>query len=782
MARSPRRWLGCCLAATAVAAPAPTASAVGLPPLHDDRTRMVDPAGRPVLLKGCNLGNTLVLESWMFGDTLVLHGRPFKDQATLYRTLRQRFGDDRFEHLVDVYRTGYVTARDFDLIKSFGFNVVRLPFDYRLLQRDEAPFGLKPDAFKYPDHVVGLAARAGVYVILDLHGTPGGQSGQDHTGEAGQNHLWGSAVNRGRTVDLWRELAGHYKGNPTVAAYDLINEPYGDGHTDERPELATLMPDIYRAVRSTGDRHVVFFPGALDGGTDFYGDLRSEGLTGVGLTEHDYTGLFGSPATLENQAVTLNGLLPAKAAAVAKLGVPYLVGEFNVVQRSEWPERVMRAYEDRFAAYGWSSAMWSYKLLKRGGGAEAASWYMVTNAGPLPPVDAATASYADLEAFVARMATMPLAVNEPLRHMLTTPTPPPLYLAEVPRPVTAVPATASSDPPGYASANVGPARAGHTAAGPDGRVTVYAAGADVHGTADDVRFVSRVAGADPVDERATILSLPPTDRYSKAGVMVRWGAGPGAAMVMVNAFPDGTLAVMARPTPGGGTTETKVAAGVAWPVELRLRVDHGKAAGGYRLAGGDWQPIATAACPTAGDRRVGLAVTSHADGYAVVTAALGGPAADAALAAAPDAGTALPLVNPTFSSDARGWDRWGRGLSPTDGGLAFAPTADGGSTGLWQDLPVEPGRRYTLSVDAGGPALPGGTLDLRLESVTAGGELTLNSRTWDLATLPAGRLARVACTAQTDRLRAMVVLSTRPGTTGRLVLRSASVVMDPSRP
>ena len=784
MARSPqwRRWV---LGALTAAVAGPAVRAADLPMLHNDGRRMVDPAGRPVLLHGCNLGNTLMLESWMFGGTLVLDGTPFKDGATLYRALRQRFGEDRFARLIDAYRSSYITARDFEQIKSFGFNVVRLPFDYRLLQSDQAPYGLKPDAFHDLDRIVKLAADAGVYVILDLHGTPGGQSGQDHTGEAGQNHLWGNPTNRQRTADLWRDLAQHYKDNPAVAAYDLINEPYGDYKTDLRPELATLMPALYQAVRSTGDQHVVFFPGALNGGTDFYGDPKAHGMTGVGLTEHYYPGLFGSPTTLEFQAATLNGQLPAKAASLAKLDVPYFVGEFNVVEKAEYPERLVRAYEDKFAEYGWLSTIWSYKLLKRAGGAEAASWYMVTNAEPLPQVDAATASYDELMAFATGLATMPLAANEPLRQMLTVATPPPLYLAAARPAVTAVPTTPSVSPAGYTSADLGTvARPGHTATAADGHhVSVYSNGADVHGPADSVRFVSRPATG-TIDERVTVLSLPPVDQYSKAGVMARWGDGPSAAMAMVNAFPDGTLAVIARPTDGAETTETKISAGVSWPIELQLIVDHGTATGRYRTAAGDWQTVGTTPCPTTNDCRVGLAATSHADSYVVVAAAVGSTAADAALGSAkPPAvadGPALPVVNPTLSDDAKGWSRWGDGFAAADGALTFHPPAAGGSAGLWQDVPVEPGRRYTLAVDAAGGLSAGSTLELRLESVTGpaaadggGREFTLNSRTWDAATLPPGGRLRVAGTAQTDRLRVLVVVGHPAAATGDLRLRSA---------
>ena len=74
--------------------------------------------------------------------------------------------------------------------------------------------------------------------------------------------------------DLWREIARRYKDRSVVAAYDFVNEPYGDYKKDLRGELAKLMPQLYRAVREVDDRHVVYFSGPLSGGITFYGDPK----------------------------------------------------------------------------------------------------------------------------------------------------------------------------------------------------------------------------------------------------------------------------------------------------------------------------------------------------------------------------------------------------------------------------------------------------------------------------------------------------------------------------
>src|SRR5205823_8948512 len=135
--------------------------------------------------------------------------------------------------------------------------------------------------------------------------------------------------------------------------------------------------------------------------------------------------------------------------------------------------------------------MWSYKLLKIAAGAKPDQWYMVTNATPLPKLDLQASSYEDLERFFTSLATMELAVNEPLRSALTEPNPQPLPLATPdPLPTTAP----SGEPPqGWTAVDIGDAMRGGIETAADGVVTVYASGANIFHARDSFRFVSRPA-------------------------------------------------------------------------------------------------------------------------------------------------------------------------------------------------------------------------------------------------------------------------------------------------
>src|SRR3954464_12121426 len=75
--------------------------------LRADGVRLVDEETRkPVLLKGCNFGNWLMIEPWMLGG--VIDANDAKDQVTIFRTLKSRFGEERGQALIDVYRANYI--------------------------------------------------------------------------------------------------------------------------------------------------------------------------------------------------------------------------------------------------------------------------------------------------------------------------------------------------------------------------------------------------------------------------------------------------------------------------------------------------------------------------------------------------------------------------------------------------------------------------------------------------------------------------------------------------
>jgi endoglucanase len=107
---------------------------------------------------------------------------------------------------------------DMQNVARWGANVIRLSFSYSDLPADD------PAAFKEFDDVVQWAQRCGVYVILDMHVVPGGQSFASYCA-GGRNLIWTDAASQERFLSLWTQIARRYRNHPEVAAYELMNEP-----------------------------------------------------------------------------------------------------------------------------------------------------------------------------------------------------------------------------------------------------------------------------------------------------------------------------------------------------------------------------------------------------------------------------------------------------------------------------------------------------------------------------------------------------------------------------
>jgi len=576
-----------------------------LPWIQTSEDRFVNAAGEPVLLRGCNLGNWLLLEMWM----LAVDEQEFPDQHAFETNLAARFGEDEKNRLMQLYRANWITPRDFDVIRSFGFNVVRVPFDHRLVEDDKHPGTCREDGLAWLDRAVVMAETAGIHLILDMHGVPGGQSIDHPTGRIGQNRLWGDPNCVARTASLWQAIAERYRGHPAVAGYDVINEPFGDMKTDVRPQLRTIFEEIYRAIREVDERHIIFAPAPLWGGHGFYGNPHEHGWTNVAFTEHHYPGIFGSPATLRTHANFIHRLLPEKQAELRAVQTPMLIGEWNPVFERLGGGNLARRYFDEYGRLGWAAIMWSYKLLDRRGGVIDDNWHLVSNAQPLEPPDFRSASGDVIADYFRSFATMEYVIDEPLRLAVTRAEPVVVPLPVPPSPLLVPPHDDAI--PNWTATDIGDAVPGGQRLHADGVLTVYGGGSDIWGEADSFRFLHRREAVD-FTLTATVTSLGDTHDFAKAGLMVRSDLSPGAAHVMVHVIPGGRVVLGHRDRPGGRMAEESVEA-VPFPVRLRLSRRGDLLIGEYAAGEQGWQRVGTPLTvpALAGPCPVGIAVLSH---------------------------------------------------------------------------------------------------------------------------------------------------------------------------
>jgi len=320
-----------------------------LPMLHTSGRSIVNASGAVVPLMGVNLGGWFIMEKWM----CPLDSGSLPDTYSVMRTLDNRFGVAMEQSLIRTYQQSWITTTDLDNIKNAGFNVVRVPvwWGQFYLLNNVSPSGWRADAFDVLDWLVNEAGARGIYVIIDMHGVVGSQSTSDDTGQAGRNTYWTNSDDQGNTAYMWWQIANHYKGNPTVAGYDLINEPLG---APSGSAVISAYNQLYGTIRSVDPDHVIFIEGTFTSWNwSALPNPSTQGWTNVVYSMHEYQ--FNAPdsqvrAGITNQVNDFNNH--------AGYDVPGYVGEFNAFSNATgtWPFATTS-----FNKAGLSWTPWSYK-------------------------------------------------------------------------------------------------------------------------------------------------------------------------------------------------------------------------------------------------------------------------------------------------------------------------------------------------------------------------------------------------------------------------------------
>jgi hypothetical protein len=113
----------------------------------------------------------------------------------------------------------FIRAEDLRRIADWGFDHVRLPVDYPVLEDEQHPGEYRPGGFERLDQALAWCRENDLRVILDLHKAPG--YAFDSLGTVS---LFRDAAQQDRLLALWRELARRFGGQQEWVALELLNE------------------------------------------------------------------------------------------------------------------------------------------------------------------------------------------------------------------------------------------------------------------------------------------------------------------------------------------------------------------------------------------------------------------------------------------------------------------------------------------------------------------------------------------------------------------------------
>ena len=373
-----------CVSIAAAVAGCVTKKEFSLPFLYVEGEEVFSAPEQTVVLRGVNAGGLFVTEHWMTGFTA--GSSPSDDYRSLTLTFLERFGARKTEQLWEKYREEWWSDLDFQICAEMGINVIRLPFTYMNVDiaavKDFGRGGAEYD-FSALEEFVDRAESYGIYTILDLHGAYGSQNGQDHSGQIIHDSedvtFYSDERLMDLTVRLWEALSEHFKDDPAVAGYDILNEPGIKAGRTDRVQW-DLYDRIYRAIRGTGDQHIVIFESCWDGK-----DLPRPSEYGWQNCIYSFHHYAGDSATYEEYCASWTAKI--EEVRSMRFGIPLQMGEFtNYASVEKWEFSL-----GLLDSVGWHWTSWTYKVWGR------TPWGMINVTGEnADKVNADTDSYEEI--------------------------------------------------------------------------------------------------------------------------------------------------------------------------------------------------------------------------------------------------------------------------------------------------------------------------------------------------------------------------------------------------
>lgn len=112
----------------------------------------------------------------------------------------------------------FIIEKDFENVKKLGYDHIRLPVDYNLIEDENGKF--VEDGFSYIQFAIDMCRKNELNLILDLHKIPGFSFDPFHK----EKGLFESEELQNHFYDIWEEFAKRFAKNSDMLCFELLNE------------------------------------------------------------------------------------------------------------------------------------------------------------------------------------------------------------------------------------------------------------------------------------------------------------------------------------------------------------------------------------------------------------------------------------------------------------------------------------------------------------------------------------------------------------------------------
>ena len=304
-------------------------------------------------------------------------------------------------HTRERYET-FLAEDDIRTIRDWGFDHIRVPVDYELVQDERG--ALREEGFAYIQRAIDWSRRYGLNMILDLHRTCGFSFDAAH----GEHGFFEDAALQERFYRLWEEFARRFARYEDTLAFELLNEVTEQRCSETWNRIAAACVARIRAIAPTVK---ILLGGYWNNSIEALPDLLTPPDGNIVYTFHCYEPLifthqgaywipgmdtdfrlsaaasYGemeacSRRQLQHWHAGFDGLDPAgrlsadyferrfaEAVRLAEArGTALYCGEYGVIDRAA-PEDALRWFaciHEAFEKFGVGRAVWTYRAMDFG--------------------------------------------------------------------------------------------------------------------------------------------------------------------------------------------------------------------------------------------------------------------------------------------------------------------------------------------------------------------------------------------------------------------------------
>ncbi|KAG5926866.1 hypothetical protein E4U53_002968 [Claviceps sorghi] len=211
------------------------------------------PSRETTKIRGVNFGGWLICEPWMmsneWNNVMGCNGTvsELDCMRDRYGGKKREAGNKKFER----HWKTWLTPDSVQAVHDVGLNTIRIPIGYwsytDIVDKASEPFADGDRMLPYLDAVVKKASDLGIYVIMDLHGAPGGQQENPFTGQYTKPAGFYNDHDFGRAEKWLAWMTRRIHSHPAYASVGMIevlNEPVSGFDPDHRYPAPGQVPGL----------------------------------------------------------------------------------------------------------------------------------------------------------------------------------------------------------------------------------------------------------------------------------------------------------------------------------------------------------------------------------------------------------------------------------------------------------------------------------------------------------------------------------------------------------